>query len=274
MSTATATLTPEQTRILVHVSRSKGHSHADIAAAVPAVAENLAALPETVLDRRLAELAGTVRSNKYAGRCRDCGQTVEADTGGLVKAGGSWVTYHVDPCPAPVAPAEVASAVEGPARTNGYSGKCVDCGVKVPAGEGELFKNGDWKVRHFPKGSCPEVPAPVDESATSDGYEPAKGDVHVIDGEYFRVHVSQSSGKFYGAIWNGAKFLGAARDKRASGSLAKMSTATLVTAEQAAEFGHMAKQCCFCSTAIDTPESTAVGYGPHCAEKRGLPWGC
>ena len=31
--------------------------------------------------------------------------------------------------------------------------------------------------------------------------------------------------------------------------------------------------CCFCNRTLTTPESCAVGYGPSCAEKHGLPWG-
>lgn len=31
--------------------------------------------------------------------------------------------------------------------------------------------------------------------------------------------------------------------------------------------------CCFCGTQITSKDSLAVGYGPICAEKFGLPWG-
>ena len=31
--------------------------------------------------------------------------------------------------------------------------------------------------------------------------------------------------------------------------------------------------CCFCHKELTTKESLAVGYGPLCAEKLGLPWG-
>lgn len=34
-------------------------------------------------------------------------------------------------------------------------------------------------------------------------------------------------------------------------------------------FGH----CCFCARELETTESLAVGYGPVCADKYGLPWG-
>lgn len=37
--------------------------------------------------------------------------------------------------------------------------------------------------------------------------------------------------------------------------------------------GQKYSYCCFCGTEITTKESLAVGYGPICAEKWGLPWG-
>lgn len=120
-----------------------------------------------------------------------------------------------------------------------------------------------------PRRSEPGVPR------RTDGYEPKHGDVHVIDGTYYRVHESRDHGFLYGAVWNEdeAKFLGPRHDDRAKGLLRRISAATVATAEQAAAFGHMTERCCFCSTPIRTPESTAVGYGPDCADKHGLPWG-
>lgn len=104
----------------------------------------------------------------------------------------------------------------------------------------------------------PRKPKPTD---------PVKGDVHFIDGEYYRVHQSQGSGNFYASKWDGYRF------EYAQGAIRKLNADNKITAEQAAEFGHMHGRCCFCSLAIDTPESTAVGYGPICASKHGLPWG-
>jgi hypothetical protein len=44
-------------------------------------------------------------------------------------------------------------------------------------------------------------------------------------------------------------------------------------AQMAAEHGRLTGRCCFCDTALETDESTAVGYGPVCAKRWGLPWG-
>jgi hypothetical protein len=44
-------------------------------------------------------------------------------------------------------------------------------------------------------------------------------------------------------------------------------------AKVASEYGKLTGNCCFCSRRLDDPRSTAVGYGPVCAEKFGVAWG-
>jgi hypothetical protein len=41
----------------------------------------------------------------------------------------------------------------------------------------------------------------------------------------------------------------------------------------ASEYGRLTGQCCFCGLPLKDARSTAVGYGPVCAEKFGLAWG-
>jgi hypothetical protein len=41
----------------------------------------------------------------------------------------------------------------------------------------------------------------------------------------------------------------------------------------AAEYGRLHGACCFCRRALRDERSTAVGYGPDCADHYGLPWG-
>lgn len=43
--------------------------------------------------------------------------------------------------------------------------------------------------------------------------------------------------------------------------------------ETASEYGRLTGQCCFCSLGLKDARSTAVGYGPVCADHFGLPWG-
>jgi len=101
-----------------------------------------------------------------------------------------------------------------------------------------------------------------------EAYDPVKGDVHFLDGLYYRVHSAQGTGNKYACVWDATEKFVYAR-----GMIRRLSKRTIVTAEQAKAFGDMTERCCFCSTKIDTPESTAVGYGPICAGKHGLPWG-
>jgi hypothetical protein len=111
-----------------------------------------------------------------------------------------------------------------------------------------------------------------------------RGDVHVLDGTYYRIHVGQRSGKPYAcralvtatAEWAGDGSLvqaGQVSWELARGMLFRLSENTKATPSQAAKFGQLVGRCCFCSKAIDTPESTQAGYGPVCASRYGLPWG-
>jgi hypothetical protein len=54
---------------------------------------------------------------------------------------------------------------------------------------------------------------------------------------------------------------------------AKLRTFAADPAGQAAEHGRLHGACCFCNRALRDERSTAVGYGPDCAENFGLPWG-
>lgn len=44
-------------------------------------------------------------------------------------------------------------------------------------------------------------------------------------------------------------------------------------ARVASEHGRLTGRCCFCHHALEDERSTAVGYGPVCADHFGLPWG-
>jgi hypothetical protein len=114
-------------------------------------------------------------------------------------------------------------------------------------------------------------------------FELKKGDIHVVDGKFVRVHISQGTGNPYAVVanilreatWSDGKVVepGEVEWDFVSGLVTKLSEATRATAEQAKSFATLAGRCIFCSHAIDTPESTAVGYGPVCAAKNNLPWG-
>lgn len=110
-----------------------------------------------------------------------------------------------------------------------------------------------------------------------------KGDIHVHNGVYLRIHISQGTGRPYAvravvhehALWEDGTCVqpGEVEWVYQSGLTRDLSEKTLATADEAKAFAQLAGRCVFCSTPIDTPESTAVGYGPVCAKRRGLPWG-
>lgn len=86
------------------------------------------------------------------------------------------------------------------------------------------------------------------------------------DGEYVMVTTSDA-GNLYGKVWDGRRFA------YVRGSLRLARAGRPITAEEAAEFGYANSRCVFCARNLSTAESTAVGYGPVCADNYGLPWG-
>jgi hypothetical protein len=115
-----------------------------------------------------------------------------------------------------------------------------------------------------------------------------RGTIHVLDGDVLRVHHSQTSGYAYAvrativepAVWGvdedgDPKVIepGVVEWDLLKGAIYKLTADTVATAAQSAAFGKLAGKCVYCGRNIDTKESTAVGYGPVCAGKYGLPWG-
>lgn len=65
----------------------------------------------------------------------------------------------------------------------------------------------------------------------------------------------------------------------APGVITRLDESMLVSAERAKQFAeestgkvHNIMACCYCATPIEKPESKRRGYGPICADKRGLPY--
>lgn len=235
-------------------------------------------------------------TNRYPGNCQRCGRRVEAGEGHAVKnhAGGrgaSWAVEHkVSECPAigaretvpaarpvvdtPDVTAEPAATPGGPPMSDRQ-----EAFLRSLLAERNPEADADGVVEVIngmpnPRAGASAMidtlkAAPRVERPAVAGYEPEKGDVHVVDGDYYRVHTAQRSGRPYVCRWDGAAW----DYEGGRGMLRKLSAATLATAEDAARFGEMFGCCVYCTRPLDTPESTAVGYGPVCAAKRGLPWG-
>ncbi len=227
------------------------------------------------------------RSNRYPGNCVKCGGRVEAEAGHLVKdnsrTGGSpWgVEHKIGQCNGMMSRDEAAEAAQ--ARKPG--------GAPMSEAQ-EKFLRG-LVARKTPDADVEEIVKTIVEAseprkvasalidalkAAPNAAKPAaevevelerRGDVHVIDGQYYRVHVAQNSGRLYACVWDAAT----ESFEYAAGMIGKLNDGNKITAEQAAAFGEMFSRCCFCSHQLDTPESTAVGYGPVCAKKHDLPWG-
>lgn len=220
------------------------------------------------------------RTNRYPGDCVKCGGRVEAEAGYLVKdnskTGGSpWgVEHKIGECLAqPVERPKMQPRIGGMSEAQeGFLRSLI--ARKAPDADADAIidtinslpnpKSGASTMIDSYK-SMPDAPKP--KAARVDEPELRKGDVHVVDGSYYRVHVAQGSGNLYACKWDGERF------DYERGAIKLLNPGNKITAEQAAEFGHMFERCCFCSHDIDTPESTAAGYGPKCAAKHGLPWG-
>ncbi len=175
--------------------------------------------------------------NKFSKDCATCGQTVDAQAGHAALIMGRWDTYCV-PC------AKGETPDYGRCTAEDADGRC-DLGAT---------NNGGLCEAH----ARPAAPT----------YTPERGEVHVLDGEYLRVSISQRSGRPYLNRWVNGSY-----DYAPNVSAKRLSEATKATAEQAAAFGHANEACVFCARDLDTPESITVGYGPTCAAKHALPWG-
>jgi len=60
---------------------------------------------------------------------------------------------------------------------------------------------------------------------------------------------------------------------RTEAIVARLREFSAAPAAVASEHGRLTGACCFCNRALQDERSTAVGYGPICADHYGLPWG-
>jgi hypothetical protein len=107
------------------------------------------------------------------------------------------------------------------------------------------------------------------ESAKVEKLGLKEDDICVMDGAYYKIHRAKA-GHLYAIVWADECWNWDATPK---GVIKRLTAEMLATAEQAAEFGHTFHRCVFCTLPLTDPRSEGVGYGPTCADKRGLPWG-
>lgn len=89
------------------------------------------------------------------------------------------------------------------------------------------------------------------------------------EGVFVEVQLSQSSGKPYAKRWNPD----AEKWEYEAGLYFKLRGAVPLSAEDAKAFGDLYHHCIFCGLELTDDRSIAAGYGPTCADNRGLPWG-
>lgn len=91
------------------------------------------------------------------------------------------------------------------------------------------------------------------------------GDLRVTDGGTFH------DGRYFGRITRAGAWI-PGRDS-STPVLAVLVAMAADPAATAAAYGRQSGACCFCGRPLDDGRSVAVGYGPVCADKFGLPWG-
>jgi hypothetical protein len=190
-----------------------------------------------------------------------------------------------------------------PLFPNKFPGTCTSCRRRIAAGVGVCEKiNGNWTVRC----SSPCEPAPIPAAAKVGDmkgilalFDIAKqhlkfpaivlaltdtvsirinvaGERARVPGSLTVVDAARAEGgrDWYGRILRDGTFEPSALGASLMPRLAeKLSEFAADPARVAGEDGRLHGRCCFCRIALTDERSTAVGYGPTCADHFGLPWG-
>lgn len=100
------------------------------------------------------------------------------------------------------------------------------------------------------------APAPVTEG------------FYKLGDDFVKVQEAKNgSGRLYAKSWDGYNWA------YQPGLVRKLVPEDALTPEQAKEWGDLYGCCIYCSRDLTDERSISAGYGPTCAEKRGLPWG-
>lgn len=197
--------------------------------------------------------------NKFPGKCMNCGKALAAGQGLCFKGSNGWQVKCQTPCDAK------PSATEPPVRAE----------VGEVAGILALFAKAKTHLkRPAILLSVPALGAGAAIRLTIAG-ERAKvpGSLTVTDGTK-----DETTGR---RGWLGRITLAGVYEPspEAMDALAVPEiTARLIAFAQepgkiAGEHGKLTGRCCFCRIALTDERSTAVGYGPDCADHWNLPWG-
>lgn len=131
------------------------------------------------------------------------------------------------------------------------------------------------------------VPDPADPAKTiairesNNAYERQSGALaeegfYKVGTTYFKVQRAvHGSGRLYAKelVELPVKGESKGRWEMARGVVYRLRKEDRVSDEDAAKFGQLYGTCTFCWRELTDERSIAAGYGPTCAENRGLPWG-
>lgn len=90
-----------------------------------------------------------------------------------------------------------------------------------------------------------------------------------LDGDFYKVKISKSSGRPYAEKWDGYGW----DYESGKGAARKLTAVNKLTAEDAKMFGDAYGKCIFKGCALTHETSIRLGYGPICGPKNGFPWG-
>lgn len=90
-----------------------------------------------------------------------------------------------------------------------------------------------------------------------------------FEGAFVKVQISQTTNKPYAKRWNPE----IEKWEYEAGLYFKLRGAAPLSAEDAKAFGDLYHHCIFCGLELTDERSITAGYGPTCADNRGLPWG-
>jgi hypothetical protein len=207
-------------------------------------------------------MTGTIRANKYAGACIECGHPVAAEAGRIEKRASGWKVLHLagqcgtSPAPAPAPPAP---------RKNMFPGDCTECGQHLAANAGLAVRGpGGWGVRH--RGDCPPPPAPLPDVPegryATPSTRPGQLNFWVID--------HPTTGHKAGVVFI-KKIIGGRPDEALYGEEARAGLEEILAAGVEAardRYADETDECWACGTNLTEGLSRLVKIGPDCCPKR------
>lgn len=98
---------------------------------------------------------------------------------------------------------------------------------------------------------------------------PVPEGMHQTGGMIFKVQRSPDTGNLYAKKLVLDEYTGTWRFEYARGMMTHLSADTLMTLEQAKQFGALYGTCCVCGRTLTNEESIDAGIGPICATKFG-----